>query len=364
MAYTLPPLMIGEDLTIPVPIIQGGMGVKVSMMPLVSAVADCGGAGTIASVGLGFGTEGYEKNFVVASRESLITEIRKGRDMTKGVIGANVMVALSNYEDLVRASVCEQIDFIASGAGLPFKLPEYTEGSTVKLIPIVSSARAAHMIIKTWKRRYNRVPDAFIVEGPLAGGHLGFSYDDIVSGTAPSLESLVGDMVALCADYTGKNGKPIPVIAAGGVYTGTDIANFLRLGAQGVQMGTRFVATVECPVHHNFKMLYCNATEDDVVIIKSPVGMPGRAVKTKFIDEIERGTTIPFQCLYRCLRSCDPTTVPYCIAKALTTALSGDLDNAVVFAGANVARITDIVPVPDLMERLIAEATETLSRQP
>ena len=354
MEKKLESLIIG-DLEIKIPIIQGGMGVQVSTAPLASAVANCGGAGTIASVGLGYGTEENETNFVKASREGLEKEIRQAKELTQGVVGVNIMIALSNNEDLARTTVKEKADFIVSGAGLPLKLPEFAEGSSIKLIPIVSSARAADIIIRTWKKRYNRLPDAIVVEGPLAGGHLGFRMEQLESHEENSLENIVVDVLGMVKEY-----ENIPVIAAGGIFDGKDVAKFFKLGAKGVQIATRFVATFECSVADEFKELYIAAGEDDVILIKSPVGMPGRVVMTKFIERVMRGETMPIKCNYRCLRTCDPKVAPYCIAEALFNAVSGDLDNAVVFAGSNVSKIKKIVSVKELMNDIVSETIEEL----
>ena len=361
MSNKLNSLMIG-DLEIKIPIIQGGMGVKVSTASLASAVANCGGAGTIASVGLGYGSEDHEKDFVRTSREGLQNEIRQAKRLTDGVVGVNIMVALSNYDDLVRASAREKADFIISGAGLPLDLPRLTEGSPIKLIPIVSSPRAADIIIKAWKRRYNRLPDAIVVEGPLAGGHLGFKSEELKPLRANVLEEIVVDVLKVTEGYKRESGKEIPVIAAGGIFNGKDIAKFFRLGAQGVQIATRFVATFECSVAQEFKELYIAAKEEDIVIIDSPVGMPGRAVKTAFIDKLRHGEKIPVRCPFQCLRTCNPKTAPYCIAEALCNAVIGDLDNAVAFAGSNVSRIEKIVSVKELMEELVNETNEELAK--
>lgn len=361
MPNKLKPLIIG-DLEIKIPIIQGGMGVMVSKAPLASAVANCGAAGTIASVGLGYGTTDNETDFVKASHEGLQKEIRHAKELTSGVVGVNILVAISNYEDLARTAIVEQADFIVSGAGLPLKLPEFTKGTAIKIIPIVSSGRAADIVLKTWKKRYDRLPDAIVVEGPLAGGHLGFKFDDLRSSHFDMLEDLVMDVIKMAKEYENRFNKKIPVIAAGGIFDGKDIAKFVKLGVSGVQMATRFVATFECDVSDKFKQLYLNAGKDDVVIIKSPVGMPGRAIKTKLIERISDGAREPIQCNYRCLRSCDPRTVPYCIARALFNAVSGDFDNAVVFAGSNVIRVNKIVHVKELIDELINEAGEELDK--
>ncbi len=361
MSKELEPLIIGDS-QIRIPIIQGAMGVKVSTASLASAVANCGGAGTIASVGLGCGTEENETNFIKASREGLEKEIRQVKESTQGIVGINIMVALSNYEDLARTAVREKADFLVSGAGLPLNLPEFTEGTSTKLVPIVSSARAADLILRVWRKRYNRLPDAIVVEGPLAGGHLGFKSEDLESPKENMLENLVIDVLKVVKEYERELRINIPVIAAGGIFDGKDAAKFLRLGAKGVQIATRFVATFECPVADEFKELYLAAGEEDVVIIKSPVGMPGRVIRTKFIDRVMHGDREPVKCSYRCIKTCDPKTAPYCIAKALFNAVIGNLDKAVVFAGSNVSRVEKIVSVEELMDGIVGEAIEELDK--
>lgn len=361
MSNKLKPLIIG-GIEIEIPIVQGGMGVQVSTASLASAVANCGGAGTIASVGLGFGAEENEVDFVKASREGLQRQMRRAKELTKGVIGVNVMVALSNYENLVRTAISEKADFIVSGAGLPLRLPEFAEGSSTKLIPIVSSGRAANIIIKSWRKRYNRTPDAFVVEGPLAGGHLGFSFKDLESPRKNLLEDLLKDVLEAVNGYEKDLGVNIPVIAAGGIFDGRDIAKFFKIGAKGVQIATRFAATFECDVSDKFKQLYIAAKESDIVIIKSPVGMPGRALKTKLVEEVEHGRRESIKCNYRCLKTCNPSTVPYCIAHALHNAILGNIDNAVVFAGSNVSRVDRIVSVKELMDDIVSEAIEELDK--
>ncbi|MFH1847357.1 MAG: nitronate monooxygenase family protein [Candidatus Omnitrophota bacterium] len=364
----LNPLIMG-DLEIKVPIIQGGMGVRVSTSSLAGAVAETGAAGTIASVGLPPDTAENRADVPKSSREHLQEQIRLSRKISNGVIGVNIMVALSNYEDLVRATAAEKMDFIISGAGLPISLPEFAEGSSIKLIPMVSSARGANLLLKTWKRRYNRFPDAFIIEGPLSGGHIAGHTLEQLNGMMstireqPWLENSLKDVLKQVKEYEKDYGVQIPVIVAGGIFDGKDVAKFLRLGASGVQIGTRFVATHECSVSDEFKKLYINAKEDDLVFIQSPVGMPAKAIRTKFIDKVLRGEGAEFICNYQCLRTCDPAKVPYCIAKALINAAVGDIDNAVVFAGTNVSRITKLMSVADMVKEISAEAVAELNKQ-
>jgi NAD(P)H-dependent flavin oxidoreductase YrpB (nitropropane dioxygenase family) len=294
--------------------------------------------------------------FVEINNEALRSVIRKARAQSKGVIGVNVMVVLSNYEELVKVCVEESVDLIICGSGLPLDLPKLTEGSKIKLIPIVSSARALNIIYRKWKQNYNRVPDAVILEGPMAGGHLGFSYDDILNNTTKPLEVLVKELV----DYVNTLEEKIPVIAAGGIYDGSDIARFLEIGAKGVQMATRFVCTDECDVHDDFKQAYITAKKEDIAIINNPVGLPGRVIRNEFTSRINKGETIPFRCRHHCLRSCNPRTAPYCIAKVLVDASKGKLLSSFVFAGANAYRCTEIVPVKTLINQLSSELTACL----
>ena len=359
MANVLKPLIIG-DLEVKIPIIQGGMGVQVSTASLVSAVANCGGAGTIASVGLAYGIDEEGREFVEASNEALRNEIREAKRLTRGVVGINIMVALSNFEDLARTAAVEHANFIVSGAGLPLRLPEYTEGLPAKLIPIVSSARAADLIIKTWKKRYNRLPDAIVVEGPLAGGHIGFKLADLRQHTEDRLEDLFAGVLKMAGEYEKEYNARIPVIPAGGIFDGKDMARFLKMGAGAVQIATRFVATFECSVSEKFKSMYLAAKSEDIIIIDSPVGMPGRAIKNRFTERLTSGEKVSFNCRYKCLKTCDPGAVSYCIAKALCNASRGDIDNAVIFAGSNVSRVTKIVSVKELMDEIVNEALREL----
>jgi len=355
MKKQLPELRIG-DLTVYPPIIQGGMGVRVSRSGLASAVANEGCVGVIAGVGLGMFENRPGSEFESLNNDALRAEIRKARTMTKGIIGVNLMVVLSNYEPLVRTAVEEDVDLIISGAGLPLELPKYVAKKNIKLVPIISSARALQIICSKWKRNFDRLPDAVIVEGPKAGGHIGYDFQDVLEDRAPSLDTSVLEVVKLAQSFD----PAIPVIAAGGIFDGKDVAHFLRLGASGVQMGTRFVCTDECDVHESFKKAYINAKKEDLVIIKSPVGLPGRVIKNKFVEEVQKGKTIPPSCSFHCLRTCNPKKAPYCIAKALTSAAEGNLDAGFVFAGSNAYRCTEIVPVKKLIEEIVSEAEQYL----
>ena len=343
------------DLTTKLPIIQGGMGVGVSLSGLASAVANAGGIGVIATAGIGMLEPNFAADFLAANIKALKSEIRKARLMTNGIIGVNIMVALSNYADMARTAIQEGVDVIFSGAGLPLNLPQFLEGSRkTKLVPIVSSARAAGIILKKWIEKYNYVPDAIVVEGPMAGGHLGFKADQIIS-PAYSLENLIPQVLEEVGKFEEQCQQKVPVIAAGGIYTGADIDRFLRLGAAGVQMATRFITTDECDADIEFKKTFLNLKQEDLVIIKSPVGLLGRAIKNNFIADVALGNKKPFQCAYHCITTCDYKKSPYCIALALINACRGKLKQGFVFSGSNGYRNTEIVPVKTLMDSLLKE---------
>src|SRR5665647_1274086 len=349
----IPPLDIGE-IHVPFPLIQGGMGVRVSLARLAAAVTNEGGIGTIASVGLG-DIEKSKTDFENVSRDALVYEIRRAKSLTDGPIAVNIMGVLSNARDLVQTSVQEGIKLIVSGASLPLKLPEMVDDATVKLLPIVSSGRAADLILRTWDKRYARTADAVILEGPLAGGHLGFSFEQLRQPEKFSLEVLLPEVLAAVKPFEKKYGRKIPVIAGGGVFTGTDIARMLQAGDAGVQMATRFVCTEECEVAPEFKQAYLDAKEDDIVLIQSPVGLPGRAIHNQFLRSIENDTADRLNCPYRCLTTCNIAEARYCIAKALSSAYQGDMEKGLVFCGQNAYRLDKIVTVKDLMTKLRAE---------
>ncbi len=349
----IPTLQIG-NITSELPIVQGGMGVRVSLASLASAVAEEGGIGTISSIGLG-DIEASKHDYERMSREALGREIRKAKSISNGNIAVNFMGVLSNVDDLIMTAVREGIKIIVYGAGLPTKLPGLIEDSSINLVPIVSSARVAEFILRSWDKRYERIPDAFILEGPLAGGHLGFSEEQLGQPEKYSLDNLLPEILETIKTYEDKYGKKIPIIAAGGIFDGKDIARMLSLGASGVQMATRFVCTEECDVSQEFKQIYLDAKEEDIVIIKSPVGMPGRAIQNKFLDDLEIKGKLKINCPYRCLTACKVIDARYCIAQALLNSYFGDVDHGLIFCGQNAYRIDKIVTVKELISGLLAE---------
>jgi nitronate monooxygenase len=362
----LPELHFGDQIA-KLPIIQGGMGVGISLSGLATAVANEGGVGVIAAAMIGMGEPDVCQNPTEANIRALRDEIRKAKErMTQGLLGVNIMVALTNFTDLVRTSIREGADIIFSGAGLPLDLPKYlreefpgelAEKTRTKLVPIVSSGRAAAVLCKKWMSHYQYLPDGFVVEGPKAGGHLGFKAEEIDNPDF-QLEKILPEVVEAVKPFEATSGRRIPVIAAGGIYTGADIAKYIEMGASGVQMGTRFVATHECDADQAFKEAFINARREDVTVIKSPVGMPGRAILNDFLRAVREGRKKPFKCPFHCVKTCDITTTPYCIAQALVSAKRGILKHGFAFCGENVWRVDKITSVKELINGLKQEFDE------
>jgi len=354
----IPALRIG-DCQADIPIVQGGMGVGISLSGLASAVANAGGIGVIATAGIGMFEPDRFTNLKEANKRALRKEIQKAKAKTDGIIGVNIMVALSDFDDLVQCAVDEGANMLFLGAGLPIRFPaslplDKLGELPTKFVPIVSSAKAAKLIFRSWAKQFDHIPDAVVVEGPLAGGHLGFKKEHI-DNSDYALEKILPEVITAIKPYEERFIKSVPVIAAGGIYTGADIHKFMQLGAQGVQMGTRFVATYECDASVEFKKAYLNCNKEDIVIIDSPVGLPGRAIRDKFLERVSSGVKETFKCPWKCLKSCDFKNVPYCIGLALTNAKKGNMEEGFAFAGANAYRADKIISVKELIETLIEE---------
>ncbi|AVK49574.1 2-nitropropane dioxygenase [Clostridium sp. MF28] len=346
-------LKIG-NLVAPIPIIQGGMGIGVSSSNLAAAVANAGGIGIISAAQLGYNEDDFEKNPLEANLRALKKHITIAKaKAVNGIIGINAMVATNNYEDHIKTAIEAGVDLIISGAGLPTMLPKIVKNSSVKIAPIVSSLKAAKVILKLWDKHDNVAPDLVVIEGPKAGGHLGFKVEELENENLDFDKSVV-DIINETKKYAEKYNKEIPVVVAGGVFDGYDIAKYLKLGASGVQMATRFVATEECDASDEFKNAYVNCNKDDIQIVKSPVGMPGRAMKNTFVKRTSSEREKITHC-YNCLTPCNPANTPYCISKALINAVKGNLDEGLIFCGENASRITKITTVKELMDELVSE---------
>jgi len=348
----MPVLKLG-DLRVKLPIVQGGMGVGISLSRLAASVANEGGIGVIAANAIGMIEPDYFKNGVEANVRALRKEIRKARALTDGIIGVNIMVALNDFPLMLKTSIEEKIDVVFMGAGLPLHgIPiDEIEKNNVKVVPIVSSARAAKLIFSFWQKKYGRVPDGVVVEGPRAGGHLGFKLEQIDDPDF-KLEKLIPEVVFEISAFQKMFKRKIPVIAAGGIFTGADIYKFFKLGASAVQMGSRFVATEECDADIAFKESFVNARKKDITIIKSPVGLPGRAIRNSFLEDVEAGKRKRFKCPWKCLEHCKAEKAQYCISVALDNARKGKMRHGYAFAGSNAYRIKKIVPVRELVEEL------------
>lgn len=366
----LKPLKIGE-LTAKYPIIQGGMGVGISLSSLAGAVAKAGGIGIISTAQIGFKDPDFLKAPMEANLKAIKTEFDKARAISPdGIIGFNIMVATRNYAQYVKEAVKAGADIIISGAGLPVTLPGLVEGAKTKIAPIVSTAKSAMVICKMWDRKFHRIPDLLVIEGPLAGGHLGFSREqlaqygadtDQVSKTynQAAYDEEIRSIMKVVKTYEEKYETHIPVAIAGGIYTHEDVIHALDLGADGVQVATRFVTTEECDAPMSYKQSYIDAKEEDIVITQSPVGMPGRAIHNQFLKKVEEykasGERAKISHCYQCLEHCDPATIPYCITKALSNAAEGVLEQALLFCGTNASRAEKIETVDEVMRDLAGE---------
>ena len=340
---------------VPVPIIQGGMGVGVSLSGLAGAVAREGGIGIISTAQIGFAEGGFEKDQPAANLRAIRKHIVRAKEIAggKGLVGVNVMAALKHYVDHVRTAAAAGADVIICGAGLPTDLPALIPNpEKTRIAPIVSSARAAQLILKLWDHHYHRTADFLVVEGPLAGGHLGFSREQLAHLDSYDFDEELRNIIACKRAYEEKYGTVIPVIAAGGIFDHEDVTHVLSLGVDGVQIASRFVATEECDASEAYKQAYIQAEEKDIAIIQSPVGMPGRALHNAFIRRLE-GAREPIRKCYNCLKKCNPAEVPYCITKALIDAVQGDVDNGLIFCGANTGRIREMTTVHNLVQELM-----------
>lgn len=328
-----------------IPVIQGGMGVGVSLSNLAGAVAAAGGIGVISTAQIGFRNPDFAKNPIECNLQAVGDEIKKAREKANGgIVGVNIMVATRRYEDYVKAAVAAGVDLIISGAGLPMTLPEIS--GAAKIAPIVSSRKALRVIANHWRKKYDRKPDLVVIEGPLAGGHLGFSKEDIDAYTITGKKDYdeeIKSIIALADELA------VPVVVAGGVYERKDMDHYLALGAKGVQIATRFVTTRECDASDAYKQAYIEAKKEDIVIVKSPVGMPGRAIHNAFLDKVNAGERFMRGCR-QCIITCKPDTAPYCITEALINAVEGRLDEGLIFCGSNAYRADKIETVAEIME--------------
>ena len=352
-----------KDKILQVPIIQGGMGVGISLASLAGNVMKEGAMGVISAAHPGYKKEGFRKNSLKCNIEAMFEEVKKAREISggKGLLGMNIMVASKDYSEYVKAAVKAKVDAIICGAGLPLELPKLATDKNILIAPIVSSGRAIRLILKRWDKRHKRVPDFVVIEGSKAGGHLGFKKEELLNGTCESLDKIFDDVKNELKPFEEAYDRNIPVFVAGGIFTGSDIAHFVKKGADGVQMATRFIATEECDAAKEFKDAVINCKKEDIAIVKSPTGFPGRGIMNKFMKRVEeRGKNISISSCFDCLSLCNPSDTPYCISGALIEAVKGNIDNGLVFVGSNAYRVNEMTTVHDLINELVSEANEKL----
>lgn len=346
---TVKPLQIGE-LIARVPVIQGGMGVGISLSSLAGAVAAEGGIGIISTAQIGYREPDFDVDPIGANLRAIGLEIRKAREIARGgILGVNIMVATRKYEEYVKAAVAAGIDLIISGAGLPMELPRIVGNARTKLAPIVSSVKSAKVIMRYWWKKYSRLPDVVVIEGPLAGGHLGFHKEQLEDIEGFHYDEEVQSIIAHVNEVAAEHDRQIPVVMAGGIYTREDMEHYMEMGAAGVQMATRFVTTYECDADMAYKQSYLDARKEDIVIVQSPVGMPGRAILNPFMKRAKEGQ-IPHGRCHLCVSTCNPAQTPYCITDALINAVTGKVDDALLFCGTNAYRATRLEHVSSIME--------------
>lgn len=342
-------LVIG-NLRARIPVIQGGMGVGISLSGLAGAVAAAGGIGIISTAHIGYREADFAKDSHACNLRAIGQEVTKAREIAKGgIVGVNIMVATKQYEEYVKAAVKAGVDLIISGAGLPMTLPELVKGSDTKIVPIVSSRKALQVIIRYWMKKYNRLPDAVVVEGPRAGGHLGFSKEELAAYTSETYDEEIVRILDFADQLEELHQVKIPVVIAGGIYERKDMDHYLAMGASGVQMATRFVTTKECDASDRYKQAYLDAKEEDIVIVESPVGMPGRALRNQFLERVKAGERFMRGCK-QCISTCNPQLSPYCITEALINAVEGRIEEGLIFCGSNVFRGKKLETVQKIME--------------
>lgn len=346
------PLQIG-DLKAKIPVVQGGMGVGISLSNLAAAVANEGGVGIISSAQIGFRLPDFKKHPFESNLEAMKIEFEKARKLAPhGILGFNIMVALTHYKEYVKKAVEVGADLIVSGAGLATELPEYVKQSKTKIAPIVSTTKAAKVILKFWDRKFKRTADMIVIEGPKAGGHLGFHKEEIQQYIDSDYGKEVQSIMEVVKEYEEKYESHIPIVLGGGIATKEQADKAFALGVDAIQVATRFITTNECDAADAYKKAYLNVKPEDVVLVDSPVGMPGRALNNEFVKR-SKCEHIPCQTCLNCLSHCNPKEIPYCITEALIQAAKGDIDHGLLFTGANVSGRKKLESVAQVIDSLL-----------
>ena len=365
------PLKI-KNIEAKIPVIQGGMGVGISLGGLAGTVAKEGGIGVISAAQIGFREPDFDQDTKGANIRAIRKEYEKARAIApEGIVGFNLMVAMRHYEEYVRAAIDAGADIIISGAGLPMELPKLAEGSDVKLAPIVSTEKSAKVILKYWGKKYKRMPDLLVIEGPKAGGHLGFTegqleeynsvcnddltYNNVNCDNNGLYDEEVNRILNLVKQYEEEFGCRIPTALGGGIENHRQAAHAFSLGVDAIQVATRFVTTEECDADIRYKEAYIHADREDITIVKSPVGMPGRAIVNPFMKRVMSGEQIPHSPCHGCLHKCDPAKIPYCITDALIHAAKGEVYDALLFCGAYAYKAKRLETVKEVIDSLLTE---------
>ena len=361
------PLQIGE-LIARIPIIQGGMGVGVSLSSLAGAVAKEGAIGIISTAQIGYRESDFDEQPLQANLRAIQKEVQKARKIApKGIIGVNIMVATRQYSEYVKEAVRAKVDLIISGAGLPVDLPRIAKeewerlkscGEAVKmpkLVPIVSSKKAMNVILKLWDKKEKVAPDAVVIEGPRAGGHLGFKLEELQHMDEMNFDEEIQSIIETVKPYEEKYGHKIPIIVAGGIRTKDQLEKYIAMGADGIQVATPFVTTVECDADKRYKDAYIECKKEDIILVKSPVGMPGRALNNAFQKRIQKEGKIPVTSCHSCISHCNPKEIPYCITEGLIQAVKGNVEEGLVFCGADAYLEDRITTVREVLDRYVGE---------
>lgn len=345
--------MVGEKKA-RIPIVQGGMGVGISLHRLAGTVASEGGVGLISTAQIGFRESNFDSNPLQANLHAMEKELKYARKLASdGIVGFNIMVATRKYEEYVKEAVRLGADLIVSGAGLPTELPLYTKGTDTSIAPIVSTEKSTHVILKYWDKKYNTTADMIVIEGWKAGGHLGFHLEELKKWDDISYEKEIRKMIDIVRFYEKKYEKEIPIILAGGMCSAKDLRKAKELGANGIQVGSRFVTTKECDADIRYKEAYINAKKEEIQIVTSPVGMPARAICNTFIRQIEKGERIPPKRCHQCIKGCNSKEIPYCITEKLIEAVKGNVEDGLVFCGSETYRATKIETVKDVIDSFL-----------
>ena len=347
-----------KNKTLKLPIIQGGMGIGISLSRLAGNMAKLGGMGVLSAAHPGYKHPDFLKEPLDTNLNEMKNEIKKAKKIANGngLVACNLMVAMNNYNMMVQAVIAGGADAIISGAGLPLDLPRYTKGHEIAICPIVSSGRALKLILRTWDRKYQTTADFIVLEGSNAGGHLGFKDEELRNHTCHSLEALLAEVLEVKKEYEEKYNHEIPVFVAGGVYDGKEVVHYMNKGASGVQMATRFICSEECDADYQYKEAFVNAKKEDVVLVKSPVGMTARALNNSFVQKVNKGQKIEKTRCFNCIKTCDPKITPYCITEALIRAVQGDVEDGLIFCGAKAYLNHEIKPLKEIVEDILKEA--------